>query len=167
MRRIESWDELFMRHAYLVAARSKDTKTRIGAVLVRDGDFDPISSGYNGFPRRISDAPERYADRELKRSLVVHAEANAILNAARKGVSTVGATLYTQAWPCHECGKAIVQAGVAKVVVHAGFPDMAHGPWADSCRLGRDILGEAGIPVVIFIQELGVKAFVDGREHDV
>lgn len=166
-KRIESWDEFHMRHAYLAAGRSRDPRTRIGAVLVRRGESDPISSGYNGFPRKCNDSIEMYLDRDIKRARVVHAEHNAILNAARKGISTVGTVLYTQAPVCRECAKACIQAGVSEIVCHKQFPSMSHGPWLESCREGARLLEEAGVATRLFDLRLGLKALVDGKDFDV
>jgi len=103
-----------MRQAELVASKSKDTSTKVGAVLVRHNNA--FSTGYNGFPRGVNDnIPERH-ERPAKYDWVVHSEVNAILNAAREGFMTYGSTMYVTLHPCKECAKAIVQAGVKEVV---------------------------------------------------
>ena len=81
-----NWTEYYMRHQYLASEKSKDPSTKIGAVLVRGDNI--VSIGYNGFPRGINDSPERLNNREEKYFYVVHAESNAILNAARNGIAT-------------------------------------------------------------------------------
>lgn len=114
-----SWDEFFMGVADLAAKRSKDPKTRVGAVLVRDNKI--ISTGYNGMPytSKNIDNDQIYSwskneDAKLnKHSYVVHAELNAILNAEQ---SVKGCTLYCTLLPCNECAKAIVQSKIKKVV---------------------------------------------------
>jgi dCMP deaminase len=135
-------------HAYVSLAmfwaetKSKDPSTQVGAVLVSaDGKREYL--GYNGFPRGVEDHPERYADRASKYAYVVHAELNAILKAGR---DSEGATLYT--WPlatCNECAKAVIQAGVARVV----SPTIPNGRWQDSQDIAMIMYNEAGVVVDI------------------
>lgn len=112
-----SWDEFFMGVAELAAKRSKDPKTRVGAVLVRNNRI--ISTGYNGMPytkKLDNDQVYSWSKNEEaklnKHSYVVHAELNAILNARQ---SVEGCTLYCTLLPCNECAKAIVQSGIKSV----------------------------------------------------
>lgn len=101
--------------ALLAARRSKDPNTQVGACIV-DRNNVILTTGYNGFPQGCSD-DEFPWDREgeiTKYPFVVHAELNAILNAS--GKSLRGSTLYVALFPCNECAKAIIQAGVAEVV---------------------------------------------------
>jgi dCMP deaminase len=111
-----SWDETFMQMCYLIAKRSKDPNSQIGACIVSDKNII-VSFGYNGFPRGCSDdilpweREGQYAD--TKYPYVVHAEANAILNAPH---TTEGAKLYSNLFPCNECAKVIIQKGIKEVV---------------------------------------------------
>lgn len=156
-------DETFMRQMYLVAARSKDPSTHIGAVLVKDGDV--ISSGWNGFGRKVLDTPERWNDKETKYKFVCHAEFNAIMNAARKGISTIGTILYTNGVPCNECAKAVVQAGVIEIVVHRQWPILAHRvKWNEAHLISDQMFSEVGIPVRWYDKLLNSKGFIDGKE---
>ncbi len=110
-----SWDEYFMGVALLAARRSKDPNTQVGACIV-DSNNVILTTGYNGFPIGCSD-DEFPWDREgevTKYPFVVHAELNAILNAS--GKSLRGSRLYVALFPCNECAKAIIQAGVSEVV---------------------------------------------------
>ena len=112
-----SWDEYFMGVASLSAMRSKDPSTQVGACIV-NADKRIISMGYNGMPRCCSD-DEFPWDREgnpldSKYLFVCHAELNAILNSA--GGNVRGCTVYTTLFPCNECAKAIIQAGISEVV---------------------------------------------------
>src|SRR6056297_1129882 len=91
---MNKWDERFLDMAELVATWSKDPSTKIGAVCVEPQSKRILSMGYNGFPRGIADLDWRYEDKEVKYSLVVHAEANAIYNATSNGVSLEGSTIY-------------------------------------------------------------------------
>lgn len=132
----ESWDDFFMKMAELMATRSKDPSTKVGAVIV-DYNKRVIGLGYNGFPRFVDDDAERYQDKMVKYSMIVHAEANAILNSTTK-LSDV--TLYTTMFPCSECTKLIIQSGVSRVV----SPEpRADGKWAQDAEFSRRMLTEA------------------------
>ena len=112
-----SWDEYFMGIAALAAKRSKDPNTQVGACIVSTDDVI-LSTGYNGMPKGCSD-DEFPWDREgealeSKYAFVTHSELNAILN--YRGGSLEGTKLYVSLFPCNECAKAIIQAGIKKVV---------------------------------------------------
>ena len=158
---IPSWDEFFMRHVYLAASKSKDPRTKIGAILVR-GDII-ISEGYNGFSRGVRDLPERYLDRETKYKYVVHGEVNSILNAARHGIKTDGSILYTNGIPCENCGKTIIQAGVLDVIVHKQWPEIPSSIWAASAEITKTMFQEAGVLIREFDCVLGLKGVCDGK----
>lgn len=150
----ERWDRHFINLAIENARMSKDPSTRVGAVIVGP-DKEVRSMGFNGLPRGFADTDERLQDREMKLSFVVHGELNAILNAARIGVSTKGCSLYFAAidpsgfvWggaPCVRCAVEIIQSGIAEIVC----PPFKNTPsrWAQSVELSREVLREAGIPV--------------------
>ena len=110
-----SWDEFFMGVALLAANRSKDPNTQVGACIVDENNVI-ISTGYNGFPIGCSDDEFPWnRDGEItKYPFVVHAELNAILNAS--GKSMRGSKIYVALFPCNECAKAIIQAGIKEVV---------------------------------------------------
>ncbi len=110
-----SWDEYFMGVAKLAAHRSKDPSTQVGACIVSQDDII-ISTGYNGMPKGCSDDefPWDREGAETKYPYVVHAELNAILNA--NGRDLRGSRLYVALFPCNECAKAIIQAGVKEVL---------------------------------------------------
>ena len=112
-----SWDEYFMGVALLAAKRSKDPSTQVGACIV-DENNRILSTGYNGFPKGCSDDEFPWgrdeSEGETKYPFVVHAELNAILNT--RGKSLVGSTVYVGLFPCNECAKAIIQAGIKEVV---------------------------------------------------
>lgn len=112
-----SWDEYFMGVAILSGMRSKDPNTQVGACIVSD-DNKILSMGYNGFPKGCSDDEfpwTREGDPlENKYFYTTHSELNAILN--YRGGSLEGAKLYVSLFPCNECAKAIIQAGIKTVV---------------------------------------------------
>jgi dCMP deaminase len=142
-----SWDEYFMEIARLVARRSTCLRRQVGAVLVKDKNI--LATGYNGVPSGISHCADVGCLRvkrqvpsgerhELCRGL--HAEQNAIIQAAKHGVNISGATLYCTNSPCVICSKMIINAGIARVIYLEGYPD----------ALSREMLEESGIEVRLF-----------------
>lgn len=113
-----SWDEYFMGVAHLASFRSKDPNTQVGACIV-SGDNKILSMGYNGLPKGCSDDEFPWARdgdevNETKYPFVTHSELNAILN--YRGGSLEGSKMYVTLFPCNECAKAIIQAGIKDVV---------------------------------------------------
>jgi dCMP deaminase len=143
---LDKWDERFMSIAKEVQSWSKDPSTQCGCVLVRDRRI--ISTGYNGLPASLSDSLERYTDRDFKLQTIIHAEKNALFNAAKNGASTEGATAYVTWPPCTQCASALIQAGITKVIC----PDPKTGPerWAKNFTLANDLLYEAGVLVLYY-----------------
>ena len=164
---IPSWDETFMHEVYWWARRSKDPRTKIGAVLVRPGDKDPISHGYNGFARDVNDNETERWERPEKYEWVVHAEDNAVLNCARKGQSSKGAILFTQGVPCSRCTDACIQGGIVEIVVHKQWQDyekkFGWEKWIQSAKRSEKKLKEAGIKVRVFDGVLGMYGVLDGK----
>ena len=143
---ISKWDRRFLGLAEQVRLWSKDPGTKVGCVLVSERRI--LSTGYNGFPQTISDDLNRYANREYKLSVTIHAEKNAILNAAKNGTKVEGSTLYVTFPPCSQCAAAIIQAGVATVVC----PNPADAParWLESFLAASDLFCEAGVKVLYY-----------------
>jgi len=126
-----------------VASWSKDPSKKIGCIAVKDRRT--IATGFNGFPRGISDIQERLEDRDLKYRYVVHAEMNCIYNASYHGVSLDGSTFYIYGLPvCSECAKGIIQVG-AKRVVWKAIADEIPTRWMDSNMLTEEMFIEAGV----------------------
>lgn len=158
-----------MRHAYLISSKSKDTRTKIGAVLVRDKRV--ISEGYNGMPMGVCDCkPERF-ERPEKYFWFEHAERNSVYTCARYGIPTQGTVMFTQGVPCADCTRAVIQAGVVEVVVHKQWQhyetEFYWEKWIDSTKRSTAMLLEAGIPVRVFDLTLGVTSLLDGKEVNV
>ena len=122
-----SWDEYFMAVAQLAGMRSKDPSTQVGSCIVSD-EHKILSMGYNGLPTGCSDDefPWSRDGRPLmtKYPYVTHSELNAILN--YRGGSLEGSTIYVTLFPCNECAKACIQAGIKTIVYdgdkYAGTP---------------------------------------------
>jgi dCMP deaminase len=135
-----NWDEYFMGLAHLSALRSKDPHTQVGAAIV-DENHRVVSVGYNGFPSGVSDDSFPWQRDggvlDSKYAFVVHAELNAILNSQR---SVRGCTIYVSLFPCNECAKAIIQAGIKKIVYES---DKYNG--SDTNIASKRMLKAAGV----------------------
>ena len=139
-KKIISWQEYFMGLAHLSALRSKDPNTKVGACIVDDLNR-VISIGYNGFPRGCDDNLYPWGREgdfiETKYPYVVHAELNAILNSKE---NLKNATIYVTLFPCNECAKAIIQAGIKKIYYQSD-------KYADTpiIRASKRMLDSAGV----------------------
>lgn len=133
--------------AHAAQALSKDPSTKVGAVVL-DDDCNVLIVGYNGFPRGVTDSPKRYADRDTKYAMIVHAEANAVAQAARTGVRLMGATMVvTGLYPCSDCAGLIIQAGIKRVIA----PKVcASHRWATSWVTAKTMLDEAGVEIILY-----------------
>ena len=136
-----TWDEYFMGVAYLSAKRSKDPNTQVGSCIV-SSDHKILSMGYNGLPRGCSDDmfPWSREGQPLmtKYPFVTHSELNAILN--YRGGSLEGSKLYVTLFPCNECAKAIIQAGIRTLI----YADDKYGS-TPSVRASKRMLNAAGV----------------------
>lgn len=140
-----SWDEYFMQMAELTAQRSTCLRRQVGAIIVKEKHI--IATGYNGAPKGLSHCEELGGclrekleipsgeRHELCRAL--HAEQNAIIQAATLGQSIEGATIYITHRPCIICAKMIINAGISRIVIRRGYPD----------EMSREMLREAGLKV--------------------
>lgn len=146
-----SWDEYFMQMAELTAQRSTCLRRKVGAVIVKDKHI--IATGYNGAPRGLRHCGELGGclrqklgvpsgqRHELCRAL--HAEQNAIIQAATLGQSIENASIYITHQPCVICAKMIINAGINRIVVKEGYPD----------ELSKEILEEAGLRIIMLENE--------------
>ena len=136
------WDERYLDLAAGIAGWSKDPSRKIGAVAV-GSKGNVLAQGFNGFPRGISDSPDRYEDRTRKYELVVHAEMNVIYNASYNGGSLDGSTLYVHGLPvCSDCAKGIIQVGIRRVVMRdQEIPVL----WQQSWTKTEEMFKESGV----------------------
>lgn len=125
-----SWGKFFLDLARMVSTRSTCLRRQVGAVVVRDKRI--LSTGYNGAPSGMAHCDEVGCIREQLKvpsgerheiCRAIHAEQNAIIQAATFGVSLAGATIYITHHPCVLCSKMIINAGIKKVVYQDGYPD--------------------------------------------
>lgn len=151
MAKITKWDKRFMALADHVAQWSKDTNTKTGAVIVGPENTE-ISFGYNGFPRGANDDgyPKRY-EKPDKYHWTEHAERNAIYKAARNGISLINTKMYCTYFPCADCARGIIQAGIEKL--YTNKPDFNHHKWGESWVEAIIMLKECGVEVIWTNQE--------------
>jgi dCMP deaminase len=139
-----SWDEYFMAMALLTAKRSTCLRRGVGAILVKDKEV--LSTGYNGAPKGLKHCIDTGCVR-TKRNIpsgkmhelcrAVHAEQNAIVQAAVFGISVAGATLYSTTFPCVICAKMLINSGVREIIFLGDYED----------GLSRGMLKEGGVKV--------------------
>lgn len=145
-----TWDEYFMELADVVKRRADCTRRKVGSIIVKD--FRIISTGYNGTPHKIKNCSEGGCRRCLRRDrgeitsfeyeescVCIHAEQNAIVQAAYLGISTKGGTLYTTTNPCSSCAKMLINAGIVRVVCRKEHHDLE----------GNELLKKAGVEVEV------------------
>lgn len=136
MRQVPDWDHYFMGIAQAAKVRSKDPNTQVGALIVSP-DRRRTVIGYNGMPEGMGEG-SCWED-SCKDHLVIHAEQNAIANAARTGVPVDGATIYITLPPCLPCARAIVAAGIKRVF----YPSEAYRDWVSRKPIWADRFEEA------------------------
>ena len=141
-----SWDEYFMEMAELAAQRSTCLRRHVGAVIVKDRHA--VATGYNGAPSGVAHCDEiggclrqqlnvpSGQRHEICRAL--HAEQNAIIQAAKMGNTIDGATIYVTHQPCAICAKMIINSGIKRIIIKEAYPD----------EMAEQILAEAGIKCV-------------------
>lgn len=142
----DKWDIRFIELAKHISNWSKDPSTKVGCVVVGE-DREIRSTGFNGFPRGIEDDDERLLDREKKYLLICHAEENAIMHAARTGVSLKGSTAYVTWPPCSRCARSLIQSGIKEII----YPEPGEIPerWIDDFTISNSMIEEAGVIVKV------------------
>lgn len=153
---MNQWETYFFDMCKTVSSKSKDPSTKVGSIIVGE-DNEIRSTGWNGFARRVDDHISRYNIRELKYKLVVHAELNAICNAARVGTPLNGCSLYV--YPlviCNECAKSIIQVGIRNVLMYAptlkdleNLSDNVKG-WMETFEITQMMFEEAKIKYTVY-----------------
>ncbi len=133
-----TWDEYFMATTFLIASRSTCERLNVGCVIVSGGDGKNrlIAAGYNGF---LPGAPHKSRVRDNHEQGTVHAEQNAIADAARRGISLSGATAYVTHFPCINCAKVLAAAGIAVIKYHNNYKNDP---------MVFELLSEAGVEIL-------------------
>lgn len=133
------------------ATWSKDPSTKVGAVIV-DHDRRLVGTGYNGFPRGVNDDVARYEEKVVKYRLVVHAEANSIMNSVK---NVRDCSLYATKFPCTECAKLIIQMGISRVISPPPSDDGSH--WAEDAKFSTQMFREALVTVYSWNGEAAIR----------
>ena len=128
--------DYYIAKAIEVSKKSPDTNRKVGAVIVRRGKI--ICDGYNDYPEGVSLDGDK--DKQI---WTVHAEIAAIAEAARMGIKTIQTTMYTTYFPCADCAKAIINAGI--MILYTPKPDFNHHRWGESWRTARQMFNEAWV----------------------
>ncbi|MEJ5306705.1 MAG: dCMP deaminase family protein [candidate division WOR-3 bacterium] len=142
-----SWDEYFMEITKLVASRATCLRRKVGAIIVKDRHI--LSTGYNGPPKGVKHCDELGgclreklnvpSGERMELSRAVHAEQNAIIQAAKLGINIEGADMYVTNQPCFICAKMIINAGIKRVIINEGYPD----------KYAEEILKEANVELIV------------------
>jgi dCMP deaminase len=133
-----SWDKYFMDIAFEVAKRSTCERTQVGAVIVKEKRI--LTTGYNGSPRGLPHCSEAGCLMDNGHCIrTLHAEQNAIIQAALHGVITEGATIYVTHQPCFLCAKMVINAGLVRIVYDKEYPD----------DRSREFLEQAGVKLIV------------------
>lgn len=149
-----SWDSYFIQLAFVVAGRSTCLRRQVGAVIVKEKQI--LSTGYNGSPAGLVHCAEAGCLRESLQvpsgerhelCRAVHAEQNALVQAAKHGVAICDADLYVTHQPCVLCTKLLINAGIRRVVYAQSYPD----------QLAESMAREAGLKFIAYSQEEGMK----------
>jgi dCMP deaminase len=135
------WKQRYLDIVAAVSAWSKDD-VKVGAVIYHPETHAILSVGYNGFPRGVDDRADRN-ERPYNKLYTVHAETNAIYNAARHGIKLDGMGLALAWYPCAPCAGAIVQAGIKEVICTT--PDWDNPKWGLSHQTAHQIFYEARV----------------------
>lgn len=124
-----NWDVYFMQIAHLVSTRATCPRRSVGAVIVRNRQI--LATGYNGAPSGISHCPAGGPDHEWPDGCLraghciraLHAEQNALLQAAKIGIPCEGSDIYVTCQPCNMCAKMLINAGITRVIYEGDYPD--------------------------------------------
>ena len=162
--------EWYLKGCYWVSEKSKDPSTHIGCILVNENNRI-ISCGYNGIPNHLDDSDERLTP-PGKYLFVEHAERNCIYSAAQHGISTLNSTLYINGFPCCDCSRAIISAGIKRLVVHDEFYNIMTSnlsndkTWLSDIDISQNMLLESGIITDFISAKLNVIGQFRGKQYN-
>ena len=159
-----NWDKRFLELALHISKWSKDTSTKVGAVIAND-EHRALSIGYKGFPSGVNDSVEWRYERPQKYKYTEHAERNAVYSAARNGININGATIYLHWYPCVDCARAIIQAGIKTLIGRK--PDWDDKTWGADFKIAKELFEESGVKVVFFngLLDGEPSAGTSGKKH--
>lgn len=147
----QKFDKQCLIDAYDYAKNSPDPSSKNAAILIKNERM--VCMDYNRFPNGVALLPERL-QRPLKYQIIEHAERNVIYSAAKLGIATEGLTMYCPWAACCDCARAIIQAGISRLVHHVTGAE--HEYWNDSIKLAMEMLKEAGVEITTYTDKLGI-----------
>jgi dCMP deaminase len=130
---------------------SKDPNTKVAAILLSPDTHVILSTGYNGIPRKMKDAESSRWERPAKYTFCVHAECNAICNAARSGTSVDGSIAVVSLFPCCDCAKMLIQSGITTIV--SPKPNFELPKWGEQFITSMSMFKEVNIELILFDQD--------------
>lgn len=143
---LTKWEIRWIQLAEEIKNWSKDPSRKVGCVLVKNNHI--VSTGYNGFPTGILDSVVRLEDKSFKNDIIIHAEKNAIAQAAKMGISTDGCSAFITLHPCSQCASMLIEVGIKRVI--CPNPAYYKGSWKKNFSTSSDLLYEAGVPVFYY-----------------
>lgn len=148
----------FLKAAYAISTKSPDPSTQNGAIIVDESDRI-IGEGYNVFPEGVVESDERW-ERPLKYKYIEHAERSAIYDAAKRGNSTDGLTMYCPWSACSDCARAIIRSGIKTLVGHSGIRAKvrSNDKWLQEIAIADQMFQESGVEVIL------VDAFLNAEQ---
>lgn len=131
---------------YQATLFSKDPVTKVGALFLAPESYQILTLGFNGFPRKIDETNPQRWERPQKYMYVSHAEANCIANACRHGTPLENSIAVVTLFPCTNCAKLMIQAGISTLVTKE--PNMDHPRWGEEFRYSKEMLDEANVHIM-------------------
>jgi dCMP deaminase len=142
---LEKAKKYFKLAQYQAELFSKDPSKKVAAILIAHDTHQILSTGYNGLCRGLQETEERWT-RPMKYLNVIHAEQNAVCNAARSGIKIENSICVVTMFPCVDCCKALIQSGIDTIICER--PDLNHERWGESFRISLELFNEANINII-------------------
>lgn len=161
-----SWEEYFFMIVYTISRKSKDPRTKVGAVVVGDSN-EIISTGFNSLPKGFDDTKTYVYEKPSKLVYFEHAERNALYNACYNGNITKEKTMYINSFPCPECMRGIINSGIKKIVIHMEYVT-SQNLNDDKIKISKEMAFDSNLDIKYSnIKIPQIKVFYDGNIYDV
>ena len=128
---------------------SKDTKRKVGCIILEDESLIQLSSGYNGLPRKLKETKKRWL-KQNKDYYVIHAETNAIIQASRTNTNIKNSIMICNRFPCHNCCMNLIQAGIKLLITVEPEWNNLSKKWKKSFIASKEMLDELKIEIMFF-----------------
>lgn len=143
--RIDKARKYFQLAKYQAELFSKDPHKKVAAIILAHDTFQILSTGYNGICRGLKETKERW-ERPTKYRYIIHAEENCVANAARSGVKIENSICVVTMFPCVNCCKTLIQAGIDTIVSEE--PDLQNERWGEDFKLSLEMFEEANVKII-------------------